>query len=43
MTGFCEHDNKFLGSIKGEEFLHQMSDYQLVNKRWLHTIRKLVS
>jgi hypothetical protein len=34
--------NKVLGSIRGGEFLDQLSDYQLVNKRLLHTIRKLL-
>jgi hypothetical protein len=29
MAGFCEYDNESLsGSMKGAEFLDQMSDYQ---------------
>jgi hypothetical protein len=27
MMGSCEHGNEPLGSIKGREFLDQMSDY----------------
>lgn len=29
--------------MNGGEFLDQLSDYQLINKRLLHTIRKLVN
>jgi hypothetical protein len=30
MPGVCEHGNEHSGSIKGEEFLEQLSDYQLL-------------
>jgi hypothetical protein len=30
--GCCEHDNEPSGSIKGEEFLDYVSDYQLLKK-----------
>jgi hypothetical protein len=29
VAGSCEHDNEPSGSIKGREFLDQLSDYQL--------------
>jgi hypothetical protein len=28
----CEHDNEPSGSIKGEEFLEYLSDYQFLKK-----------
>lgn len=30
VVGFSEHDNEPLRSIKGETFLEQLSDYQLL-------------
>jgi hypothetical protein len=32
VTGIFEHGNEPLGSVKGEEFLYQMSDYLLLKK-----------
>jgi hypothetical protein len=30
VAGFCEHSNEPLGSIKGGEFIYQLSDCQLL-------------
>jgi hypothetical protein len=30
VAGSCEHGNKISGSIKGEKFTEQLSDYQLL-------------
>jgi hypothetical protein len=35
MAGSCGHNNESLSSIKGEEFLDQMSDGQLLTQ--VHT------
>jgi hypothetical protein len=32
VAGSCEHGNEILDSIKGGEFLDQMSDYYLLKK-----------
>jgi hypothetical protein len=32
MTGSCEYNNEFLGSIKGKECFDSLSDYQLLKK-----------
>jgi hypothetical protein len=32
MPGFCEHGNEFMGPIRGEERLAQLSDYQLLKE-----------
>jgi hypothetical protein len=32
MASTCEHGNEPSGSIKGREFLYQLSDYQLLKK-----------
>jgi hypothetical protein len=32
VTDFCGHGTKFSGSIKGEEFLNQLSNYQVLKK-----------
>jgi hypothetical protein len=32
VAGCCEHGDEPLGSLKGEEFLDQMGDWQLVKK-----------
>jgi hypothetical protein len=32
VTGSFEHDDELLGSIKGGEFLDQLSNYQLLEK-----------
>jgi hypothetical protein len=31
-VGSCEHDNELSGSIKGGEFLDQLSDYKVFKK-----------
>jgi hypothetical protein len=31
-TGYCEHVSEASGSIKGMEFIDEMSDYQLLDK-----------
>jgi hypothetical protein len=35
-VGPCEHGNAFLGSIKGGEFLGDLSDYQFLKKGSAH-------
>jgi hypothetical protein len=35
-AGFCEHGNEPSGSIKCEEFLDQLSDYNLYRRVLLH-------
>jgi hypothetical protein len=32
MAGFCGYSNEPLASIKGVEFLHQLSDFHLLKK-----------
>jgi hypothetical protein len=32
MEGFCDHGNELSDSIKGQEFLDQLSDLQLLMK-----------
>jgi len=32
VAGSCEHDNELSGTIKGGEFLGQLSDYQCLKK-----------
>jgi len=32
VVGSCEHSSESWGAIKGEGFLDQLSDYQLVKK-----------
>jgi hypothetical protein len=34
MAGYCEHGSELSESIKGEEFLDQLSDYQLLKKQF---------
>jgi hypothetical protein len=36
MAGFCEQGNALSGSIKGGEFLDQLSDNQFLNKNSVH-------
>jgi hypothetical protein len=32
MAGSCEHGNEASGSVKSEEFLDQVNDYQLLKR-----------
>jgi hypothetical protein len=32
VTWFCEHGSELSGSIRGESFCEELSDYELVNK-----------
>jgi hypothetical protein len=36
VAGSCEHDNETSGSIKGGEFLDQLSDYQFLKRILLY-------
>jgi hypothetical protein len=45
VAGSCEYDNELLGSVKGGEFLHYLSDYWLLKEDsdgvgWLFVAKK---
>jgi hypothetical protein len=41
LAGSCEHGNEGSGSIKGDEFLYQLIDYQIFNKGSMYFSRLL--